>query len=98
MANILATLFVSLELFAVGFAFVALFTNGGVWILVLMAYGIWLIYLGSLFKAALNLGTGIGLAIAYLLGGIFASFFLYVALLLFGELFMKQAEVNEDAE
>lgn len=96
MASILATLFVSLELFAVGFAFVCAITDGGWWIVGLIAYAVWLLYLGSMAKALLNLGTGIALAIAYLIGGLVASLVVYGALLLFGEMFMKPKQVTDD--
>lgn len=96
MASILATIFVSLELFAVGFAFVCAITEGGWWILGLIAYAAWLLYLGSIGKAMLNLGTGIALAIAYLLGGFVASLVVYGALLLYGEIFMKPKPLDEE--
>jgi len=96
LASIFATLFVSLEIFAIGFAFFYAFTVGGLWIVGLIAYAIWLLYLGSIGKVMLTLGTGIGLAIAYLMGGLVASLVLYVALLLFGEIFMKRTQVDEE--
>jgi uncharacterized membrane protein YjjB (DUF3815 family) len=96
MASILATIFVSLELFAVGFAFVCAITEGGWWILGLIAYAAWLLYLGSIGKAMLNLGTGIALAIAYFLGGFVASLVVYGALLLYGEIFMKPKPLDEE--
>jgi hypothetical protein len=96
MASILATLFVSLELFAVGFAFVGAITDGGWWIVGLIAYVVWLLYLGSIAKALLNLGTGIALAFAYLLGGLVASLVVFGALLLLGEIFLKPKQVADD--
>ena len=62
----------------------------------MIAYAVWLLYLGSMAKALLNLGTGIALAIAYLLGGLVASLVVYGALLLFGEMFMKPKQVTDD--
>ncbi|MBF0605223.1 MAG: hypothetical protein HQL07_16225 [Nitrospirae bacterium] len=97
MASILVTLFVSFELFAVGFAFARAITEGGWWMAGLIAYAVWLLYLGgSIGKVMLTLGAGIVLAIAYLLGGFIASLVVYGALLLFGEMFMKPTSVDEE--
>jgi len=98
MASVLATLFVTLELFVVGLGFVCAITEGGWWVVGLIAYAVWLFYLGSIGKALLNLGTGLALAVAYLLGGFIASLVVFGAMLLFGEVFMKPKQVDEDEE
>lgn len=98
MTAILATLFISLELFVVGFAFVCVITDGGWWVLGLISYAVWLLYLGGISKALLNLGTGLALAIAYLLGGFLASLLMYGSLLLFGEIFMKPKKDTDDEQ
>ena len=97
MATLFAVLFVSLELFAVGFAFFGAITHGGWWIVGLIFYAVWLLYTGSISGVMLNLGTGLALAIGYLMGGFIASLVVYGVLLLFGEIFMNPKEI-EDTE
>jgi hypothetical protein len=87
---------VLLESVAVGFVFFQVITIGGWWIAGLIAYFIWLLFIGSLKGALLNLFTGLVLAIAYMMGGYIASLGAYAVLLIFGEIFMKPKNNNDN--
>lgn len=89
MMSVIGTLLVSLEIFAVAFVVFQVITEGGWWLVGLITYFFWLLYIGTFKGAVWNIGTGLILAVSYMLGGIVASIVAYVVLLIFGEIFMK---------
>jgi len=89
MMSVIGTLFVSVELFAVAYVVFQAITEGGWWLVGLIAYSFWLLYIGTFKGAVWNIGTGLILAVSYMMGGIVASILAYVGLLIFGEIFMK---------
>lgn len=89
MMSVIGTLFVSVELFAVAYVVFQAITVSGWWLVGLIAYSFWLLYIGTFKGAVWNIGTGLILAVSYMMGGIVASILAYVGLLIFGEIFMK---------